>query len=72
MKYLSIGEAAEMLGLSTSTLYKKTSGRSIPFLKLGGRVLFEEAALRRWLHSHIVQPIGYADNFFTEEGNGAA
>ena len=72
MKYLSIEQAATMLGLSTSTLYKKTSGRSIPFVTLGGRVLFEESALRRWLHAHVVQPIGFKQDFFEQEGNDAA
>lgn len=72
MRFLSINEAAQLLGLSTSTLYKKTSARSIPFFKLGGRVLFEEETLERWIRGHAVQPIGYSDMFAVEEGNDAA
>lgn len=72
MKYLSITQAAQLLGLSTSTLYKKTSARSIPFFKLGGRVLFNEEILERWIRSHAVQPIGYTDILKVGEANDAA
>jgi hypothetical protein len=48
-------------------LYKKTSSKSIPFLKLGSRVLFDEDALVRWVRSHTVQPIGYGADFSAEE-----
>lgn len=73
MRFLSINEAAQLLGLSTSTLYKKTSARSIPFFKIGGRVLFEEEMLEQWIRNHAVQPIGFTQDFFsTEEGNDAA
>jgi excisionase family DNA binding protein len=72
MKYLSITQVAQLLGLSTSTLYKKTSARSIPFFKLGGRVLFDPEVLERWIRSHAVQPIGYAVDFMTEEDHDAA
>ncbi len=73
MKLLTITEAAQLLGLSRSTLYKKTSAKSIAFVKLGLRVLFDEAAIKRWACRHAVQPIGFPQDFFTtEEGNDAA
>ena len=72
MRYLSIEDAAQVLGLSRSKLYKKTSARSIPFFKFGGRVLFERDSLMRWVRAHAVAPIGYDVDFFGEGGNDAA
>jgi len=64
MKLLSIDQAAEYLGLSKSTLYKKTSAKSIPFLKLGSRVLFDQDVLRRWAEARFVQPIGESADLY--------
>ena len=72
MKYLSITQAAQLLGLSTSTLYKKTSAKSIPFFKLGRKVLFDEEVLERWICSHAVQPIGFDMHFTAKEDHDAA
>ncbi|MEX2445637.1 MAG: helix-turn-helix domain-containing protein [Alkalispirochaeta sp.] len=72
MKLLTITEAAQVLGLAKSTLYKKTSAKSIPFFKLGSRVLFDERALMTWAGLHRVQPIGYRTDFTIEGGNDAA
>ena len=72
MKYLSISQAAQLMGLSTSTVYKKTSARSIPFFKLGGKVLFDAEILDRWIRTHAVEPIGVATVRITEEDNHAA
>jgi excisionase family DNA binding protein len=72
MRYLSIEEAARVLGLSRSTLYKKTSAKSIPFFKFGGQVLFEQDSLMRWVRADAVAPIGYDVDFFGEGGADAA
>ena len=72
MRYLSIEEAAQVLGLSRSTLYKKTSAKNIPFSKFGRRVLFEHDSLMRLVRAHAVAPIGYDVDFFGEGGNDAA
>ena len=46
---LTIYEAAEFLGLSSSTLYKYVSDRKIPFSKRNGSVRFLRSTLLDWL-----------------------
>jgi DNA binding domain, excisionase family len=57
MALLTIDEASKKTRLSRSTLYKATSAQSIPFIKLGARVLFDEGALEGWISSHAVAPV---------------
>ncbi len=56
-KLLSIREAADLLGLKVPTLYKKICSKTIPYIKLGGRVLFKESTLEEWVNSHIVKAL---------------
>ncbi len=54
---LTYTEAAQILRLSPATLRKKVMERSVPFIKLfgrKGRVLFERAALERFIESKKV------------------
>ena len=52
-KYLTLEEAAELLRICKSTLYKKTSLREIPFYKPGGKlILFLRADLERFLETN--------------------
>ena len=44
-RLLDVEEAAKRLGLSPSTLYKKTKAQTIPHIKLGSRVLFDPSDL---------------------------
>lgn len=45
--------AAKMLSVSPRTLFAyRTAGR-IPFLKIGGRVLYSPAALAAWVESQL-------------------
>jgi excisionase family DNA binding protein len=46
---LTVYEAAEFLGLSSSTLYKYVSERKIPFSKRNGSVRFLRSTLLDWL-----------------------
>jgi len=49
---LSVEEAAGYTGISASTLNKlRIAGDGPEFLKLGRRVVYETAALDRWLES---------------------
>jgi excisionase family DNA binding protein len=50
-EYLSVAQAAEFLGLSKQSIYKGTSGNTIPHLKKGGKIWFERARLVKWLQS---------------------
>ncbi len=45
--------AAVLLGISRRTLESLVLGHRVPFLKIGGRVLFHPPALRRWIEEQI-------------------
>jgi len=52
-KYLTLEEAAALLRICKSTLYKKTSLREIPFYKPGGKlILFLRTDLERFLETN--------------------
>lgn len=51
-KLLTLSEAADLLRISKSTLYKMSSAKAVPRVKLGGRLLFERAALAAWVAKH--------------------
>lgn len=53
-KTITIKEASLTFGLSTSWLYKRSAERSIPILKVGGKVLIDIDEFSRWLRSHAV------------------
>lgn len=55
-KLLTIDEAAELLQVSKPTLYRFTSQRKIPFIKIGGLVRFCEENLLQWLEEKTVEP----------------
>lgn len=57
MRLLDIKEASKMLRLSSHSLYKMTSGKKIPFIKLGGKVLFDEKDLVDYVNSHRVEKL---------------
>ena len=46
-----IETAAKLTGYSISTLYQKTSHRTIPFFKQGSRILFKKTDVLSWLTS---------------------
>ena len=54
-KYLSFVEAANYLGISKSSLYKKTASHVIPFIKPGKKLLFNREVIDQWLEQ-FVQP----------------
>lgn len=49
MQLMTIREAAEFLRISRSTIYKMVMSKSIPFIKLPGRLLFDQQELQNWL-----------------------
>jgi len=55
---LTIQEASELTRLSVKTLYNATCKRTIPFTKLGGKLLFDEAKLVAWIEEHSFDPKG--------------
>lgn len=52
---LNIAEAAKYLNLKVSTLYEKTSQKSIPHIKKGNRLYFNEHDLKVWLEEGKVK-----------------
>ena len=51
---LVIKEAAEVVRLHPSTLYKYCESRRIPHMKVGRKLLFKKSLLLEWLDSKIV------------------
>lgn len=49
-QFLNLNEAAAFLNLKPQTIYQLTSQKRIPFIKRG-KLLFEKAALVKWLHA---------------------
>ncbi len=60
MKLLTIAEASGITRLSVKTLYSKVCRREVPFTKLGGKLLFDEDRLRKWIDDHSVEPTAAA------------
>ncbi len=53
---LSVEEAAGFLRLSKHTIRAWISQRKLPFVKLGGRVLFRQDDLNSFINSNLVKP----------------
>ncbi len=59
-RLIGVDEAAALLGLKASTIYKYVMIRKIPFYKLGTRTIFKEQQLLEWLDGFAVEAIGPA------------
>ncbi len=55
-KLLTLDEAVDLLQVSKPTLYRFTSQRKIPFIKIGGLIRFSEVKLLQWLEEMTVVP----------------
>ncbi len=65
-KLLSERQAAALLGISTRHLFGLRKRGEVPYVRLGGRVLYSPEALQRW----IEQRLQAAER--AEEAQGAA
>lgn len=54
---LTVKQAADFLGLSSSTIYTYISKRTIPFVKRNGTVWFLRSTLLKWLQEGEKQTI---------------
>lgn len=54
---INIQEAAALLNLAVTTLYEKTSGKSIPHYKHGKKIMFKKSELLAWVESRKVKTI---------------
>jgi excisionase family DNA binding protein len=52
-QWLSLSQAAEFIGVSTSTLYKYASQGKLEYRKLAGRLQFRRSALDGFLEKHV-------------------
>lgn len=50
---MTLREASQYLGISSDTLYKYLSEKSIPAFKLGNRWRFKKDLLDRWMEKKI-------------------
>ena len=48
---ISLDDASQLLGVSKSYLYKKTSAKALPFYRVGRRVYFDRDELTTWFLS---------------------
>lgn len=54
-KLLNAHEVATLLGLHKVTIYDWVSQRRIPFVKVGGRTMFDPREIERWLEGSTVR-----------------
>ena len=56
-EFLKIRELAKWIRLSESHLYCLVSKRKIPFIKLGGKLLFSTVQIRNWINQSSYVPV---------------
>ena len=56
-RYLTDGEVSELLRVSRRTLQEYRNNRILPFILLGGKVLYPESELRKVLESNYRKPV---------------
>ena len=66
-RYLTDGEVAELLRVSRRTLQEYRNNRVLPFILLGGKVLYPETGLREVLEANYRKPL---ERRWHEKGNG--
>ena len=54
--FISVTEAARLLGLSKPTLYKYVNREDFPSFKLGGRMLVSTEGLKKWIRKQTEVP----------------
>ncbi len=54
-RLITAKEASQYLSLSTDTIYQMASRKKLPYLKIGGRVLFDIKTLDHWIEKHTVK-----------------
>lgn len=56
-RYMTDKEVSELLRVSRRTLQEYRDGRALPFILLGGKVLYPESGLRELLEANYRKPI---------------
>jgi excisionase family DNA binding protein len=47
--FLTVSELCEWLRLGKSTIYSLVQKNEIPYIKVGGKILFERAKIKVWI-----------------------
>jgi excisionase family DNA binding protein len=58
-RLLSVAEAAHLLGMSQSFLYKLAEAKAVPHLRLGRALRFDLNQLESWLRRQAVEEADY-------------
>jgi len=54
-RLITVKEASQYLSLSTETIYKMAASKKLPYLKIGGRVLFDLKSLDQWIERRMIR-----------------
>ena len=54
-KFWSVKEVAEYLSLSKSSIYRLTSTRQIPHMKIHGKLIFNPQRILEWVEGYAVE-----------------
>jgi len=54
-RLININEASQYLGIPVKSLYNKVSQRTIPFVKIGRRTVFDLFLLDSWIEENTVK-----------------
>ncbi len=54
-KYLTVKELSEWVNLSESHIYALKSKKKIPFVKIGGKLLFDSVKIKDWIEEQQKQ-----------------
>lgn len=55
--FISVPEAARLLGVSHQQVYKLCKERQIPHVRLGARIVLDPARLQAWIDQHTVDVV---------------
>lgn len=50
---LNVNEAAELIGVSQTTIYKKVKTGEIPHTRVGSRIIFHRGLIEAWLRGEL-------------------
>jgi excisionase family DNA binding protein len=51
-KLYSVKEISQQLSMSASNIYKLVSQDSIPYIRVGGKILFDQTAINKWIKAN--------------------
>jgi excisionase family DNA binding protein len=61
-RLLSVDEAAQLLGVSQSFVYKLAESKAIPHIRLGRALRFDMRQIDTWLKRQSIDEINYTDS----------